>query len=135
MMVVDESDLLFKTANDNSKLELAVFGGEPIVLADSSHETLHGAFSSIMYVTATPQAMVPANVPVDGRKVAILEPEPSVTNWQFHTKDTWKCKTIDRADASDPEVMINNMVMDGSSRVALVSCTVLQNPPTKKHES
>ena len=123
MMVVDEADLLYKTAADNSMLEKSFFGGEPFVLAGKTHNSIHDMFSTIMYVTATPQAMVTNSVPVNGRSVVILEPEPSVNNWQFHSKQGWRCKIIDRANAHEPEVMIDDMATDSSSRVALVSTT------------
>jgi hypothetical protein len=123
MMVVDEADLLFKTASENSKLEQAVFGGEPIVLGDSSHDNIHDMFSSIVYVTATPQSMVTSSVPVNGRRTVIIEPEPSSNNWQYHAKPGWACKIIDREHAGNVGVMIDDMVADDCSRVALISTT------------
>lgn len=123
MLVVDEADLLYKTASENSQLEKAVFGGNPIVLPDSVHSSLHDLFSSIVYVTATPQSMVTSSVPVNGRKAVVVEPAPSVNNWQYHAKSGWGCKIIDRATAGKADVMIEDMVADTCSRVALVSAT------------
>ena len=123
MLVVDEADLLFKTASENSQLEKAVFGGDEIVLKDSVHSSIHDMFSSVVYVTASPQSMVTSSVPVNGRKSVIIEPAPSSNNWQYHAKLGWGCKIIDRAHACNEDVMIDDMVADECSRVALISAT------------
>lgn len=119
-MVVDEADLLYKSGDYTSSLEREAFA-QPVQIGTEEFENLHGAFSSVMYVSATPQAMVSNPMPISGRDVVVVEQSPSSNSWQFHRQDGWKCNLITRTEAESPREMVESMLEAPESRAALVS--------------
>ena len=116
MMVVDEADLLYKSEDMTSKLEASMFSGE-----------IHDTFSTVVYVTASPQSFAINTVPVNGRKITVLEVHPSDNNWQYHHIVGSNAKLITRRLADSPTDMVDNMLEDTGTRVALVTTTEKSN--------
>ena len=119
MLVVDEADLQYKTENNSSQLEKSIFSRK-ISLGGDHFDSLYGAFTTIINVTATPQAIATGDVDFGGRRPVVYEPEPSSTNFQYHKKPLWKNKIITRVTTDSKEEMYEDMVKDENNRIALV---------------
>ena len=81
-------------------------------------------FSTILCVTATPQAIVIADrfIP-QGRHIYAMVPNPSVNYWSFAKKENWECKIINNKIVSNWEEMLDDIMKDNRSfsRHSLVS--------------
>lgn len=119
MLVVDEADLQYKTENNTSQLEKSIFG-QKFTIGAERFATLQDAFTTIMNVTATPQALAMGDVRFGGRTPVVYEPQPSKNNFQYHSKDGWNNKIVTRRIADSVNEMYKNMMDDEVNRSALI---------------
>lgn len=119
MLLTDEADLQFKTVSNTSQLERSIFGRK-VTVAGENFESLQGVFTTVVSVTATPQAIATGEVDFGGRATMIYEPRPSSSNFQFHSKADWSNKLITRSTSEDVEEMYESMMADAGNRFALV---------------
>ena len=109
-VTVDEADLLYKSDEKVSALEKAIF-----------FNGIHQNSSTIIYVTASPQSFVTNKVPIEGRVITVLEVSPSKNNFQYHVSTDCVPRIVERRIASNVSQMVNDMVKDNESRVALIT--------------
>ena len=119
MLVTDEADLQYKTESNTSQLERSIFG-QKLTMDQRQFDTLQDVFTTVTNVTATPQAIVTGEVKFGGRHPVVFEPQPSKSNFQYHTRDGWENKLITRVCADGPGEMYEDMMADGENRFALV---------------
>lgn len=119
MLLTDEADLQFKTSSNTSQLERSIFARK-VTIGAESFENLQGVFTTITSVTATPQAIVAGQVDFGGRRPVLYEPQPSKSNFQYHSNPKWSNKLITRATADDAQDMYKDMMEGDQNRYALV---------------
>lgn len=119
MLVTDEADLQYKTADNTSQLERSIFG-QKLTMDQRQFETLQDIFTTVTNVTATPQAIATGEVKFGGRQPVVFEPQPSKSNFQYHTREGWGNKLVTRVCAETPEDMYEDIMADEANRFALV---------------
>ena len=116
---------LSREMNSETDLDTNIQTGprQDLVLVDKK-SSIWDCFSTILCVTATPQAIVIADrfIP-QGRHIYAMVPNPSVNYWSFAKKENWECKIIENKIVSNWEEMLDDIMKDNRSfsRHSLVS--------------
>lgn len=99
----------------------------------TNKENLYACFTSLVQVTATPQAFALADTTVhQDRQVLALFPVPSINYWTYVKLPEWLCKIIRMEECRSWTTMVQSMVVSPSPRHGLVTMSSTTEGTRKK---